>query len=94
MLIAALLVFAGCRKRCIPRTFKVMSGACLRASSIRRGLPARLSGCGSAWKVLDSGGWLHAKIGLVLLLSAVMPIWPARVATFVRDRPKIRQALA
>ena len=68
-------------------TFKVMERRLLRGIINPAMIVTWVFGLWIAWKVFGfQGGWLHAKIGLVLLLSAVHGYLAGAVRKFAEDR--------
>ena len=68
-------------------TFKVMEKRLLRAIINPAMIATWLAGLWLAWKGFGfTGGWLHAKIGLVVLMSAVHGYLSAAVRKFAEDR--------
>jgi putative membrane protein len=68
-------------------TFKVMEKRLLRAIINPAMIAAWLAGLWLAWKGFGfTGGWLHAKIGLVVLMSAVHGYLAGAVRKFAEDR--------
>lgn len=68
-------------------TFKVMERRLLRAIINPAMVVTWVFGLWLAWKGFAfSGGWLHAKIGLVVLLSGVHGYLSASVRRFAEDR--------
>jgi putative membrane protein len=68
-------------------TFKVMEKRLLRAIINPAMLATWAAGLWLAWKGFGfSGGWLHAKIALVLVLSVVHGYLSAAVRKFAEDR--------
>ena len=68
-------------------TFKVMERRLLRAIINPAMTAAWVFGLWIAWKVFAfQGGWLHAKLALVLALSAVHGYLSASVRRFAEDR--------
>ena len=67
-------------------TFKVMEQRLLRYIINPAMILTWIFGLYLAWSVYDfQGGWLHAKIGLVLILSGVHGHFSASVRAFARD---------
>ena len=70
-------------------TFKVMEQRLLRYIINPAMVLTWIFGLYLAWSVYDfQGGWLHAKIGLVLILSGVHGHFSAAVHAFARDQNK------
>ncbi|WP_174718579.1 protoporphyrinogen oxidase HemJ [Rhizobium sp. 11515TR] len=70
-------------------TFKVMEQRLLRYIINPAMILTWIFGLYLAWSVYDfQGGWLHAKIGLVLILSGVHGHFSAGVRAFARDQNK------
>ncbi|MGZ9719187.1 protoporphyrinogen oxidase HemJ [Rhizobium miluonense] len=70
-------------------TFKVMEQRLLRYIINPAMILTWIFGLYLAWSVYDfQGGWLHAKIGLVVLLSAVHGHFSGAVRAFARDQNK------
>ena len=68
-------------------TFKVMERRLLRGIINPAMIVTWVFGLWLAWKVFGfHGGWLHAKIGLVLLLSSVHGYLAGAVRKFAEDR--------
>jgi putative membrane protein len=68
-------------------TFKIMEKRLLRAIINPAMIATWLAGLWLAWKGFGfMGGWLHAKIGLVVLMSAVHGYLSAAVRKFAEDR--------
>ena len=68
-------------------TFKIMERRLLRAIINPAMVAAWVFGLWLAWKGFSfSGGWLHAKIALVLVLSGVHGYLSASVRRFAEDR--------
>lgn len=68
-------------------TFKVMERRLLRGIINPAMIVTWVFGLWLAWKVFGfQGGWLHAKIGLVLLLSGVHGYLSGAVRKFAEDR--------
>jgi len=68
-------------------TFKVMERRLLRGIINPAMIVTWVFGLWLAWKVFGfQGGWLHAKIGLVLLMSAVHGYLAGAVRKFAEDR--------
>jgi putative membrane protein len=68
-------------------TFKVMEKRLLRAIINPAMIATWLAGLWLAWKGFSfMGGWLHAKIGLVILMSAVHGYLAGAVRKFAEDR--------
>jgi putative membrane protein len=68
-------------------TFKVMEKRLLRAIINPAMIATWLAGLWLAWKGFGfMGGWLHAKIGLVVLMSGVHGYLSAAVRKFADDR--------
>jgi putative membrane protein len=68
-------------------TFKVMEKRLLRAIINPAMIATWLAGLWLAWKGFGfMGGWLHAKIGLVVLMSGVHGYLSATVRKFAEDR--------
>lgn len=68
-------------------TFKVMERRLLRAIINPAMIVTWAAGLWLAWKLFDfSGGWLHAKITLVVILSAVHGYLAGAVRKFAEDR--------
>lgn len=68
-------------------TFKVMERRLLRAIINPAMVVTWVFGLWLAWRGFDfSGGWLHAKIGLVVLLSGVHGYLSGGVRRFAEDR--------
>ena len=68
-------------------TFKVMEKRLLRAIINPAMIATWLAGLWLAWKGLGfMGGWLHAKIGLVVLMSGLHGYLSAAVRKFSEDR--------
>jgi protoporphyrinogen IX oxidase len=68
-------------------TFKVMEKRLLRAIINPAMIATWIAGLWLAWKGFGfMGGWLHAKIGLVVLMSAVHGYLAGAVRRFAEDR--------
>ena len=68
-------------------TFKMMERRLLRAIINPAMIVTWASGLWLAWRVFDfSGGWLHAKIGAVVVMSAVHGYLSAATRKFAEDR--------
>jgi putative membrane protein len=68
-------------------TFKVMEKRLLRAIINPAMMVTWIAGLWLAWKGFGfMGGWLHAKIGLVVLMSAVHGYLSSAVRKFAEDR--------
>ena len=68
-------------------TFKIMEKRLLRAIINPAMIATWMAGLWLAWKGFGfTGGWLHAKIGLVVLMSAVHGYLAAAVRKFEEDR--------
>ena len=68
-------------------TFKVMEKRLLRAIINPAMIATWLAGLWLAWKGFGfMGGWLHAKMGLVVLMSAVHGYLAGAVRKFAEDR--------
>ncbi|TGV52695.1 protoporphyrinogen oxidase HemJ [bacterium M00.F.Ca.ET.141.01.1.1] len=68
-------------------TFKVMERRLLRGIINPAMILTWLFGLWLAWKIFAfQGGWLHAKIGLVLLMSGIHGYLAAAVRKFAEDR--------
>lgn len=67
-------------------TFKVMERRLLRGIINPAMIVTWVFGLWLAWKIFGfQGGWLHAKLGLVLLMSAVHGYLASAVRKFARD---------
>lgn len=68
-------------------TFKIMERRLLRAIINPAMIVTWASGLWLAWRVFDfSGGWLHAKIAAVVVMSAVHGYLSAATRKFAEDR--------
>jgi putative membrane protein len=84
-----LLVYHAEAGPCTPQseTFKIMEKRLLRAIINPAMIATWLAGLWLAWKGFGfTGGWLHAKIGLVVLMSAVHGYLAGAVRKFAEDR--------